>query len=839
MTVEVLTAALAAYDAGCCTIQPRADGSKGPMAVPNKGKLDKATGRRKAGWELYQSERPSRFTVEGWFSSSPGLGVVCGKVSGQLELFEFEGHAVAEGFGRRFVELVDQAGLRELWDRVTNGYSERTPSGGIHVLLRISDGPAASSMKLAMRPATAEERAADPSARLVTLVETKGEGGFVITAPSNGTTHPNGGAWTMRAGGFDTIATVTVAERDALYGIARELDQCERAESGTIRVDPMGRAAHRAYNGGPVGESWFDAVVEHLAATDTMPDALARYGWRDLGEVDGLGCPLYERPGQIDHVDRPGGLINANGRLVVFSTSTPFVSTLEHDIGKRGPTYDLLDVYAVYEHGGDRKAAARAIAVTTGIYAAWQVGSQPPPNVDPLTGEIKTPTADPPGVRLPDTFWRRPLLEQVRDAAPTIGASAEGLMLTVLAAAGAHVPAAIYLPGRRRWSLNLLACLAGQSGDGKGTTLDRAFELVPAPTGARWYALGSAQGFVKEFFRATTKSERDGDPGLGAWTRHTSPVILRTDEVSAFASAAHKGTDAGDALLADLKQAVSGEHLGRGYVNADKDLRVAPLSYRVVGVLGVAPLEAAPLFADAGGGLPQRLVWAPVLPPGVDGVEDPGEFTPGDPQPENGDTDGKLPALRWRAPRFDRTQRFAFDGRIDEWVNQRRLARRTQVTDPLDAHVDVLRKMIAALLAFLDERTNVTQDDFMLAGDVIAVSVATRTWVLERSTAQKRLSDANRAATRQSEAVNTAAAIEGRRKRDEWILDRARRIAGEVVDQPGVTVGDLRKACKLALRDRWDEALAVAKSEDWVVERDEAGQGGTARRLHPGQERPT
>jgi hypothetical protein len=114
-----------------------------------------------------------------------------------------------------------------------------------------------------------------------------------------------------------------------------------------------------------------DAVEAHLAATDTMAAALERYGWRDLDRTDAQDCPLYERPDQ--EVPGPnGGLINKSGLLVVFSTSTPFESVLTAAGTGHGTTYNLLDVYAAYEHEGDRQTAARAIADQTGIYPAWQ-----------------------------------------------------------------------------------------------------------------------------------------------------------------------------------------------------------------------------------------------------------------------------------------------------------------------------------------------------------------------------------------------------------------------------------------------------------------------------------
>lgn len=68
-----------------------------------------------------------------WFKSGrTGLGIVCGAVSGNLEMFELEGRAVREGLLARVREQVP----RELWKRFGT-YYEETPSGGLHVLVRV------------------------------------------------------------------------------------------------------------------------------------------------------------------------------------------------------------------------------------------------------------------------------------------------------------------------------------------------------------------------------------------------------------------------------------------------------------------------------------------------------------------------------------------------------------------------------------------------------------------------------------------------------------------------------------------------------------------------------
>lgn len=400
----MLVAALAAYDAGLCPIRPRTDGSKAPLAVRAHGKLNETTGQREPGWESFQSERPNRVQVEAWFGAHPGLGLVCGAVSGQLEMLELEGRAIAEGLGQELIEAVDAAGLTPVLERIGAGYTERTPSGGLHWLFRVGDGPALGSLKLAQRLATPGELAERPRSPLRALIETKAEGGFVIVAPSNGTTHPTGGSWTLTHGGFASIATVTAAERDALYEVCRTLDRLERTAQGIAKVPPVGLAhQHRRYDGGPIGGSWMGAVEAHLETTDAMAGALERYGWRDLKRTDSQNCPLYERPDQ-EHPGQNGAVINKSGRLVVYTTSTPFESVLATT--GHGRTYSLLDVYAAYEHQGDRQLAARVIAEQTGIYGAWLDERDPRRGHDPADNSTPGDSAQKNDGSLPAAFRR-------------------------------------------------------------------------------------------------------------------------------------------------------------------------------------------------------------------------------------------------------------------------------------------------------------------------------------------------------------------------------------------------------------------------------------------------
>src|SRR5262249_5183656 len=150
-----------------------------------------------------------------------GLGAVCGRVSGGLELLEFDDRPTYEVFK----ESAAAVGLGELVERIEAGYLEETPGGGIHWPYRCSEF--AGNTKLARR-AKRQEEMRDPHDRVKVLIEPRGEGGYVILAPSNGRVPPSGKPYRLLRGGPSTIATLTPEERADLWALARSFDQVPR-----------------------------------------------------------------------------------------------------------------------------------------------------------------------------------------------------------------------------------------------------------------------------------------------------------------------------------------------------------------------------------------------------------------------------------------------------------------------------------------------------------------------------------------------------------------------------------------------------------------------------------
>ena len=301
-TVAIVEAAKQATVAGIAVVPVREDGSKRPD-IPT--------------WQQYQRRLPTRDELRGWFGEyqRTGLGWITGAVSGGLECIDFDTRDAINDYAE-LMEVV----LPDIWDRLI-AYKETTPKGA-HIFYRceLVEG----NKKLA--------RADDGTVR----IETRGEGGFVVVAPSYGAVHPSGDPY-LSAGNISDIPTLTVEEREQVLAVARSLDRYRTdtadatdARIGTVQAD--GTRPGDIFNG-----------------RATWSDVLERGGWRRVHQR--AGEEYWRRPGaRTDGIDATTNYADS-GLLYVFSTSAaPFEP-------ERG--YSKFGAYALLYHGGDYQAAAR------------------------------------------------------------------------------------------------------------------------------------------------------------------------------------------------------------------------------------------------------------------------------------------------------------------------------------------------------------------------------------------------------------------------------------------------------------------------------------------------
>ena len=692
-TLDVYATALEAHAAGLCPIPARADGSKRPRGT----------------WERWQTERPTIEQLRHWFADGhPGIGIVCGEISGNLEMLELEGVAVAGGVGHEVTRLAKAAGIGHIIERLRHGYTEKTPSNGIHWLYRVDGEPVPGNSKLARRLSTEAELAQNPDDTIKTLIETRGEGGFTIIAPSHGATHPTGKPWyTKDATGIGTIPTITSAERDALHAICRQLDTYTAEKIHVAPIAPARRIKAQRF-AGQVSESWVDTVCEHLAATETWDAILSRYGWRYLRQ-DRHGSDLWCRPGKDDGV----GAWVKNDRLNVFSSSTPL------DSADR-TTHDRLEVVAAYEHRGDRQAAARSVSESTGILDAWKAHRDATGNTAPPVGNTDTEPEPTDWTNLPNEFWAaRPALQHIRQAAHSRLVSADAVLAAVLARIIMLTPPQVVLPNivGSRVSLNLFVAITDSSGGGKSAAVSVAGELLPTDRTDVIDPIlpSSGEGLIDAYMG--DEQVDDGEGGKKKRERRQTKVagLAWVDEGQSLLAQSDRS---GSTTMPTIRSAWTGSDLGQHNATNERKRWLKAHAYRLSLIVGFQMAYAATLIADGEGGTPQRFTFASA----TDLTIDPNAEWPG--------------KLDWTPPPTLTGTKFVdidLDPKLTTDIRQRRLdrSRGTSVPDPLDTHMDLRKEKLAAALAILDERLHITLDDWALAERIDRASCAVRSLAIE------------------------------------------------------------------------------------------------------------
>ena len=297
--------------------------------------LANQTKRPAVEWREYQAHVPTVEEILEWWSNGHAFGIalICGSVSGNLEMCEIEGRAM-DDFAK-IHEACDRLGAGGILGRLMQEYSQESPTGGLHLLYRVADHPVPGNTKLA--------RQEDG----VVLAETRGEGGYVIGAPSPGACHPSGKPWVLNSGTYGVLPTISWAERCLLHEAIRQALDSE----GPVRGQPSASIALR-----PAGPGVGAGVRpgDDFEDRTTWESILEPHGWRvesrTRSEVN------WTRPGKNPREGSSAttGYAGDRDRLYVFSTSTVFPT--EEPITK-------FRAYSILNHGGDDSRAARTLAM--------------------------------------------------------------------------------------------------------------------------------------------------------------------------------------------------------------------------------------------------------------------------------------------------------------------------------------------------------------------------------------------------------------------------------------------------------------------------------------------
>ena len=425
--MDMKTMALAAIKAGMAPIPIRAGGK-----VP----LDRWTDDQHH--PMDEAEIPRRFR------NGCNLGIVCGAGSGNLECLDFDNASL-------FQPLLDtleavNPGLRQkltVW--------QETPSGGYHLLYRCS-APVGSNAVLAHGR---NGKAA---------IETRGQGGQFLVAPSRATSKQDGKQRPyILHGTLQAVPTITAEDVALLHNIASSFD-----ESGHQEQKRLPRNQGGTISGDRPGDRY-----NHVTDWNEL---LVRYGWRCLKTMGDR--QHWQRPGKTG--PEASGTLHPTKGFWCFSTSTPL------------PTQQPLTPFAVFtymEYGGDFVAAARALAAEH--TPAHPIGEQPPHPAlaaDPTAAlcapckpvQPPAPLPDHPAVApfehdlLPDTLapWVRDIAERLQCPPDFVAVAA---MVALAVVVGRKV--AIRPKRHDTWAViaNLWALVIGRPGIMKTPAIEATF----------------------------------------------------------------------------------------------------------------------------------------------------------------------------------------------------------------------------------------------------------------------------------------------------------------------------------------------------------------------------
>lgn len=302
-------------------------------------------------WRDYQSRLPDLGEVSEWWGNGHpyGIAIICGTVSGNLEMTEIEGRALSSATLTDIANAADSLGCGAAWDLVSNGYTQQSPSGGLHVVYRIFDHEIPGNEKIAH------------NADRVVLAETRGEGGYFVSAPSPGSCHPSGEGWVLASGNYGEVPSISWDERQGIHAAIRAaLDTPVQAAPSSPRIlaTPSATVAvvaprTPASPGTPRGATSVPPGTDWANQTD-WAEILEPVGWTLLnpGSVHG-NERMWVRPGKnakdghsasTDYQGKPG--------LYVWSTSAGLPTEI--------PLTKLF-IYSHYWFNGNISACAKEL----------------------------------------------------------------------------------------------------------------------------------------------------------------------------------------------------------------------------------------------------------------------------------------------------------------------------------------------------------------------------------------------------------------------------------------------------------------------------------------------
>lgn len=274
-------------------------------------------------WRPYQDRMITRQELKEGFKPSYAtcIAIVCGAISGNLEVLDIDCKYDLTG------KLFDSY-MQDIRDNdevlADNLLVIKTRSGGYHLYYRCEF--IAGNIKLALRPCSEEELRKDPNDKARVLIETRGQGGYVVAPPSAGYEVVSG----------SKIPNITSEQRELLFELAKIHNQIfeepkkeyDRTETINFFTTPWDD-----FNG---------------RGKDEIFALLQKNGWTELKRVGDR--TFWRRPGKDKGIS--GDYHHEKKMFKVFTTSSNF---------EEGHGYTHYGVLKLLECNNDASATGKRL----------------------------------------------------------------------------------------------------------------------------------------------------------------------------------------------------------------------------------------------------------------------------------------------------------------------------------------------------------------------------------------------------------------------------------------------------------------------------------------------
>lgn len=246
-----------------------------------------------------------------YFENAEGIGIICGEISGRLECMDFDNHfGDAKSNLGKYLNIPE---VKELYERHKFPI-EITMNGGYHLLYRCSKNEG--NRKLARRWLEKENR---PDA----IIETRGEGGYFVAAPTPG--------YKVIRNDILNIPIISEIERAIMIDYAVSMD--EYVEKTYKTEFESSERPGDIYNSKP------ESIEE-------MKSLLGIAGWKEVRDGQ------WRRPNKKEGISATLGKVADNVFYVFTQNGYPF------DANK---AYTPFQVLALLKFNGDFSRAAESL----------------------------------------------------------------------------------------------------------------------------------------------------------------------------------------------------------------------------------------------------------------------------------------------------------------------------------------------------------------------------------------------------------------------------------------------------------------------------------------------